>query len=185
MVPRGKCGRSRWRPYDAAVTQARSARGRGRGSHAGGAGRAAGIYSRCSDAAKACRPYASSRRPRKLVERGLAGVLRRTGGRRRVRRRTAARTGRVRAFACYVAEWLNRNPVCSPPDRCLRCSEAEQGRDLLLPFGTETTGHAWLHSHCWSAWSAATEAEAAATIEAMGIATPTGFPNDFDKNGGA
>ena len=71
------------------------------------------------------------------------------------------------------------------PTRCLRCGKAEQGHDPLLPFGTETTGHAWLHSHCWSAWSAARHAEAVAALEAMGIATPAGFPNDFDKNGGA
>ena len=90
----------------------------------------------------------------------------------------------ARAFACCVAEWLNRNPVRSSPDRCLRCGEAERGHDALLPFGTERAGHAWLHSHCWSAWSAARQAEAVAALEAMGIATLAGFPNDFDKNGG-
>ena len=64
----------------------------------------------------------------------------------------------ARAFACCVAEWLNRNPVRSPPDRCLRCGEAEQGHDPLLPLGTESTGHAWLHSRCWSGWHAARQA---------------------------
>jgi hypothetical protein len=34
------------------------------------------------------------------------------------------------------------------------------------------------------AWSAARQAEAVAALEAIGIATPAGFPNDFDKNGG-
>jgi hypothetical protein len=92
---------------------------------------------------------------------------------------------KARAFACCVAEWLNRNPVRSSPDSCLRCGNAEQGHDPLLPFGTETTGHAWLHSQCWSAWSAARQAEAVAALEAMGIATPARFPNDFDKKGGA
>ena len=33
----------------------------------------------------------------------------------------------ARAFTCCVAEWLNRNPVRSSSDRCLRCGEAEQG----------------------------------------------------------
>ena len=89
------------------------------------------------------------------------------------------------AFACCVTEWLNRNRKRSPPDRCLRCGGAEHAHAPLLPFGTESTGHAWLHSHCWSAWSAARHAEAVAALEAMGIATPAGFPNDFDKNGGA
>ena len=66
----------------------------------------------------------------------------------------------ARAFMCCVAEWLNRNPVRSPPDRCLRCGETEQGHDPLLPFGTERASHAWLHSRCWSALSAARNAEA-------------------------
>jgi hypothetical protein len=91
----------------------------------------------------------------------------------------------ARAFTCCVAEWLNRNPVRSSPDRCLRCGEAEQGHDPLLPLGTESTGHAWLHSRCWSGWHAARQAEATDALEAMGIATPAGFPNDFDKKGGA
>ena len=91
----------------------------------------------------------------------------------------------ARAFTCCVAEWLNRNPVRASPDRCLRCGKAQQGHDPLLPFGSERTGHAWLHSHCWSAWSAARQAEAVAALEAMRIATPAGFPDDFDKNGGA
>jgi hypothetical protein len=91
----------------------------------------------------------------------------------------------VRAFTCCVAEWLNRNPVRSPPDRCLRCGEAERGHDPLLPLGTESTGHAWLHSRCWSGWRAGRQAEATDALEAMGIATPAGFPNDFDKKGGA
>ena len=75
---------------------------------------------------------------------------------------------KARAYACCVAEWLNRNPVRSSPDSCLRCGKADQGHDPLLPFGTETTGHAWLHSQCWSAWSAARHAEAVAALDAMG-----------------
>jgi hypothetical protein len=91
----------------------------------------------------------------------------------------------ARAYACCVDEWLNRNPVRSSPYSCLRCGEAEQGPDPLLPFGAGTTGHAWLHSHCWSAWYAARQAEAVAALEAMGIATPAKFPDDFGKNGSA
>jgi hypothetical protein len=74
----------------------------------------------------------------------------------------------ARAHACCVAEWLNRNPVRSSPDSCLRCGEAEQDHDALLPFGTESTGHAWLHSHCWSAWYAGRLAVAAAALSSMG-----------------
>ena len=67
----------------------------------------------------------------------------------------------------------------------LRCGEAEQGHDPQLPFGTEGSGHAWLHSRCWEGWYAARRAEAVAALEVMGTATPAEFPNDFDKNGGA
>ena len=48
----------------------------------------------------------------------------------------------ARAFTCCVAEWLNRNRMRSSPDSCLRCDEAKQGHDPLLPFGVEPTGHA-------------------------------------------
>jgi hypothetical protein len=77
----------------------------------------------------------------------------------------------ARAFTCCVAEWLNRDPVRSSPDSCLLCGEAEQGHDPLLPFGTERTGHAWLHSRCWPAWSAVRHAEAVAVLSSMGIPT--------------
>jgi len=52
----------------------------------------------------------------------------------------------TQAFASCVVHWLNRNSVHSPPGRCLGCGAAEQVHDPLLPFGTETSGHAWLHS---------------------------------------
>jgi hypothetical protein len=52
----------------------------------------------------------------------------------------------ARAFACCVAEWLNRNPVRSPPGRCLGCGGREHADDALLPFGTEQTRHVRLRS---------------------------------------
>ena len=55
-------------------------------------------------------------------------------------------TAEARAMACCVAKWLNRNPVRSPPGRCVCCGGREQAHDKLLPFGTESAGHAWLHS---------------------------------------
>jgi hypothetical protein len=65
--------------------------------------------------------------------------------------------------------------VRSSSGSCLRCGEAEQVHDPVLPFGIESTGHAWLHWRCWSAWYAARRAEAVAALEAMGIARPTSF----------
>lgn len=78
----------------------------------------------------------------------------------------------ARAFACCIVEWLSRNPVRSLPGRCLGCSDAEHAHDPLLPFGTETTGHAWLHSRCWPAWHSARKAAAIAALAAMGIDQP-------------
>jgi hypothetical protein len=78
----------------------------------------------------------------------------------------------IRAFTCCAAEWLNCNPVRSPAGRCLGCGGSEHAHDKLLPFGTEQTGHAWLHSCCWPAWHAARKAEAIAVLAAMGIDQP-------------
>jgi hypothetical protein len=78
----------------------------------------------------------------------------------------------ARAFACSVAEWLNRNPVRSPPGRCHGCGGGDHGHDPLLPFGIESIGHAWLHSRCWTAWRAERKAEAVTALAAMGIKHP-------------
>jgi hypothetical protein len=75
----------------------------------------------------------------------------------------------ARAIACCVAEWLNRNPVCSPPGRCLGCGAGNHAHDKLLPFGTEQAGHAWLHARCWPAWHASRKAEAVAALSIFGI----------------
>ena len=75
----------------------------------------------------------------------------------------------ARAFACCVAEWLNRDPVRSPLGRCLGCGESEQARDALLPFGSESTGHAWLHSRCWPEWQSKRKREAADKLTYMGL----------------
>ena len=70
----------------------------------------------------------------------------------------------ARAFECCLAEWLNRNPVCSWPGHCLECGGREDKWDELLPYGTEPTGHAWLHSRCWETWHAKRKAKAVATL---------------------
>ena len=70
----------------------------------------------------------------------------------------------ARAFECCVAEWLNRNPVCSSPSRGLECGGKENAWDKLLPYGAEPTGHAWLHSGCWETWRANRKAKAGAAL---------------------
>ena len=91
----------------------------------------------------------------------------------------------ARAFECCVVEWLNRNFERSPPGLCLGCGGGDNAHEALVPYGIEPTGHAWLHSRCWSTWHAARNAEAVAALKAMGITPPAGFPDDFGKNGGA
>ena len=75
----------------------------------------------------------------------------------------------VRAFACCIAEWLNRNPVRSSPSRCLDCGAAEQAHDPLLPYGTEPSGHAWLHHQCWPGWYEKRKTNAVVALAEMGI----------------
>lgn len=78
----------------------------------------------------------------------------------------ARKEAEARAFACCVAEWLNRNFVPSAPERCAACC-GHKGPDRILPFGTSQTGHAWLHSRCWPAWDARRRAEAIAALAAI------------------
>lgn len=75
----------------------------------------------------------------------------------------------ARAFACSVAEWLNRNPVRSPPGRCLVCGDIEHPDHPLLPFSTDATGRACLHSGCWPAWHSSRNAEAVAALSTFEI----------------
>jgi hypothetical protein len=88
------------------------------------------------------------------------------------------REAEARAFDCCVAEWLNRNTTPSAPGRCLGCGGGERAGDPLLPFGTDTSGHAWLHRACWPGWYLAREAEAVAALSSMGVrAQRTGHCN--------
>jgi hypothetical protein len=91
----------------------------------------------------------------------------------------------VRAFGACVVECLNRNPVRSAPDRCCWCGGGEREGNVLLPFGTERAGHAWMHSACWRPWHEHRQAQAVGFLRACGIAVPIDFPHDFAKNGGA
>ena len=70
----------------------------------------------------------------------------------------------TQAFEACVVEWLNRNPVCSQPGRCLDCGDREHAHDPLLPYGVEPSGHVWLHSRCWPSWYEARKATAVAAL---------------------
>jgi hypothetical protein len=73
------------------------------------------------------------------------------------------------AIDCYVREWLNRHPMRALPGRCHGCGEAEHAGDLLLPFGTEVTGHNWLHWRCWPVWYAGRKTGVIKALVTMGI----------------
>jgi hypothetical protein len=75
----------------------------------------------------------------------------------------------VLAFDCCVREWLSRRPVRSLPGRCHGCGEAEHAGDLLLPFGTEVTGHSWLHRRCWPVWYARRKTDVINALATMGM----------------
>jgi hypothetical protein len=79
----------------------------------------------------------------------------------------------IQAFDCCVTEWLNRNPVVSTPDRCCWCNGGERQDNVLLPFGVDSVGHAWLHGDCWRQWRNSRESEAVAALAALGIISPS------------
>lgn len=51
-----------------------------------------------------------------------------------------------------INDWLNSNPVATPPDRCAWCFRAEDPDHAVVPFGVHGSGHIWLHGECWDPW---------------------------------
>jgi hypothetical protein len=78
----------------------------------------------------------------------------------------------IQAFGCCVVEWLNHNLGRSAYGRCVECGKPEYSYDPLLPFGTESIGHAWLHSGCWPTWQSSRKAEAIKALARLGIDQP-------------
>jgi hypothetical protein len=73
------------------------------------------------------------------------------------------------AFDHCVAEWLMCHPVQSSPGRCHGCGRGDEQAGIVLPFGIEASGHAWLHAECWPAWHAKRWEEAVAALSEMSI----------------
>jgi hypothetical protein len=88
----------------------------------------------------------------------------------------------TRAFAWCVAEWLNRSSISSVPGRCVGCNAGDRPSDPLLPFGSETSGYAWLHSRCWPAWYAGRQAEAVAALARVGIEVAVVGPQTLSRD---
>jgi hypothetical protein len=76
------------------------------------------------------------------------------------------------AFGCCVIEWLNRHFQPSPSGHCVHCRGGKRRFDPLLPLGTESAGHAWLHSGCREVWHANRRAKAFAALAEVGISHP-------------
>ena len=87
------------------------------------------------------------------------------------------------AFEHCVVEWLNRHPCRTNPGRCAACGEPDREGHAVVPFGTETHGHTWLHPQCWQGWHETRKAEAITALAVMEIEKPPRFSNDFGKNG--
>jgi hypothetical protein len=76
------------------------------------------------------------------------------------------------AFAGCVVEWLKRHSVQSSPIICCWCGGIGRQDNELLPFGTESVGHTWLHSNCWRPWRDRRGREAVAGLTTLGITDP-------------
>ena len=68
-----------------------------------------------------------------------------------------------------VLEWLDRHPCSSSPDHCVSCGGSDSAGHAVVPFGTRSQGHSWLHPECWQDWYEGRRAEAGAALATMGI----------------
>ncbi len=76
------------------------------------------------------------------------------------------------AFECCIIEWLNRLPVQSDPDRCAWCDQPDRDGHVVVPFGTESCGHIWLHPECWDDWHQDQRERAQRALVAYGLDAP-------------
>ena len=104
-----------------------------------------------------------------------AGIAEHDGGMSRI-------DAEVAAYEFCVVEWMNRNPASSDPDICAWCDQTEKD-SVIVPFGTETHGHVWLHSDCWKAWSEVRRERAREALAGFGVAETHGAeaPNSANR----
>lgn len=76
------------------------------------------------------------------------------------------------AFQSCVIKWLNRHPVRSDPDRCAACGKPDREGHAVVPFGSESHGHAWLHPECWKDWHRERQEQARRALAGMGLVVP-------------
>ena len=91
-----------------------------------------------------------------------AGIAEHDGGMSRI-------NAEIAAYKSCVVEWMNRNPVSSDPDICAWCNKPDRNGHAVVPFGTVSHGHTWLHSECWNAWSEARCEQAREALAGFGV----------------
>ncbi len=81
----------------------------------------------------------------------------------------------ARAFECCIVEWLNRHMGRSDPGRCAWCEKPDPVGHAVVPFGTESHGHTWLHPEYWSDWdeNRREAAQEQTSLAAINIARPS------------
>ena len=77
-----------------------------------------------------------------------------------------------RAFECCIVEWLDQNHTPSYPGSCAWCGSQESVEEIVVPFGTEPTGHIWLHHECWTPWMRQRRIKAQQALLTMGVKPP-------------
>ena len=122
---------------------------------------------------------------RRLVGRGLAGLLRRAGRHRRVRRRAAARRSRGPRLRLLRRRMAEPQSGALAAGTLLSAAVGESTRMICCCRLASNAPAMPGCTRCWAAWYEHGKAEAIARLAAMGIAAPSEFPNDFGKNGGA
>jgi hypothetical protein len=78
----------------------------------------------------------------------------------------------ARAFDWCFNEWIERNPEPSLPDQCAWCGEPDITGTSVVPFGTQSHGHTWLHSGCWEAWFSDRRERAERGLLGFGVRRP-------------
>ena len=88
------------------------------------------------------------------------------------------------AFEHCVLEWLDRHPCSSSPDDRVFCGGSDAEGHAVVPFGTRSQGHSWLHPGCWQDWYEGRRAKAGAALASMGIEILPERKEAFGKYGG-
>ena len=66
----------------------------------------------------------------------------------------------------------------SSPDRCAWCGEPDNDGTSVVPFGTQSHGHTWLHPACWEDWFSDRRERAEEALLEFGIRRPDYLADD-------